>query len=118
MRDTFQRIWRVVGQIPKGRVATYGQVAKEAGFPGNARLVGYALHALHEGSDVPWQRVINSKGEISFPRQSRSFMRQRRLLRKEGVVFNRGKIDLGTFGWFGKYSEIERTWHRKNPTIR
>ena len=101
MRDTYQQIWRIVQQIPKGRVATYGEVAREAGFPGNARLVGYALHALPADSEVPWQRVINSKGEISFPRRSRSFQRQFRLLRNEGVVFVRGKADFGKFGWFG-----------------
>jgi methylated-DNA-protein-cysteine methyltransferase-like protein len=102
MRDTFQRIWKVVDQIPRGRVATYGQVAREAGFPGNARLVGYALHALPEQSKVPWQRVLNSRGEISFPKGSRSYLRQSRLLKKEKVVFKRGKTDLLRFGWFGQ----------------
>ncbi len=100
MRDTFQRIWKVVEEIPNGRVATYGQVAREAGFPGNARLVGYALHALPRGSKVPWQRVINSRGEISFPKKSKSFLRQSRLLRKEGIVFVNGKTDLRKYGWF------------------
>ncbi|HEY6953427.1 MAG TPA: MGMT family protein [Bacteroidota bacterium] len=100
MRDTYQIIWRVVQQIPRGRVATYGQVAMEAGFPGNARLVGYALHALPSGSPVPWQRVINKRGQLSFPKASQSFRRQMALLKKEGVLFVDGRVDLGRFGWF------------------
>ncbi len=100
MRDTYQRIWRVVECIPKGRVSTYGQVAEEAGFPGNARLAGYALHALPPGSGVPWQRVINSRGQISFPKNSRSYTRQSRLLKQEGIRFVDGKVDLHKFGWF------------------
>ncbi len=108
MRTTFPTIVHIVRQIPKGRVATYGEVAREAGFPGNARMVGYALHALPEGSGVPWQRVINARGEISFPRGSRSYRRQYGLLRKEGIRFVRGKIDLKKFGWFAGTRE-ERT---------
>ncbi len=108
MRDTFERIWKAVEQIPKGRVASYGQIAREAGFPGNARLVGYALHALPKGSKVPWQRVINSRGEISFPRRSQSFLRQYKLLKKEGVIFVGGKTDLREFGWFGEIKGIGR----------
>ncbi len=99
MKDTYQRIWRVVEKIPKGRVSTYGQVATEAGFPGQARLVGYALHALPPFSGVPWQRVINAQGRISFPKESRSFARQERLLKEEGIRFVAGRIDLHKFGW-------------------
>ncbi len=99
-------IVHVVRQIPKGRVATYGEVAREAGFPGNARLVGYALHALPEGSRVPWQRVINARGEISFPRGSRSYRRQYGILRKEGIRFVRGRIDLNEFGWFAETQKV------------
>ncbi len=103
MRDTFQMILRVVRQIPKGCVATYGEIAREAGIPGNARLVGYALHGLRNGSGVPWQRVINARGEVSFPKGSPSFLRQVRLLRKEGIRFVRGKIDLQRFGWLAEH---------------
>ena len=64
--DTYARIYEVVRRIPEGRVATYGQVAALADLPGHARQVGYALHALPEGGNVPWHRVINARGAISL----------------------------------------------------
>lgn len=118
MRDTFQRIWRIVQQIPQGRVATYGQVAVQAGLPGNARLVGYALHALPKNSGVPWQRVINSKAKISFPKTNRSFRRQLGLLKKEGIVFVGGKTDLEKFGYFKEFKVSSELWRRKRMNIR
>jgi methylated-DNA-protein-cysteine methyltransferase-like protein len=96
---TYERIWETVRQIPKGLVATYGEVAAEAGFPGQARMVGYALHALPPGSGVPWQRVINAMGKISFPSGSEAYTRQKDLLRKEGIVFRGDRIDRRRFGW-------------------
>ena len=94
----YQRIYATIRQIPPGRVATYGQVAKITGGC-TARMVGYALAALKAGMDVPWQRVINSQGKIS-PRQGADL--QRALLEAEGVRFDsRGKIDLVRFGWSG-----------------
>ena len=93
-----QRIYRVVERIPRGRVATYGQIARLAGVPGQARLIGYAMHALTSGSKVPWQRVVNAKGEISIPGENGSW--QRRLLEREGVRFDaRGRIALATYQW-------------------
>jgi methylated-DNA-protein-cysteine methyltransferase-like protein len=97
--SSYEIIWEIVRQIPKGRVATYGQVAAESGFPGQARLVGYALHALPPHAGVPWQRVINARGRISFPCASSAYKRQRRLLRGEGVIFQGPTIDLERFGW-------------------
>jgi methylated-DNA-protein-cysteine methyltransferase-like protein len=95
------QLYTIVRQIPAGHVATYGQVAKLAGLPGHARQVGYALSALPEDTDVPWQRVVNAKGEVS-PRSwsdgSEDF--QRRLLEEEGVVFSdAGRIRLSEFRW-------------------
>src|SRR2546423_7905795 len=93
-----RRIRRVVGRIPRGRVATYGQIARLAGLPGQARLVGYAMHALPSGSDVPWQRVVNAKGEISIPGDNGAW--QRELLEREGVRFDaRRRVPLATFQW-------------------
>lgn len=93
-----QRIHRVVSRIPRGRVATYGQIARLAGLPGQARLVGYAMHAVPAGSNIPWQRVVNAKGEISLPGESGK--RQRALLEREGVRFDaRGRIPLATYQW-------------------
>ena len=97
--SSYEMIWETVRQIPKGRVATYGQVATEAGFPGQPRLVGYALHNLPPGVGVPWQRVINAKGKISFAPASSSYRRQRRLLAEEGVEFKSDTVDLEKFGW-------------------
>ena len=63
--NSHRRVHSVVSRIPRGRVATYGQVARLAGIPGQARLVGYALNALHEGTAIPWHRVVNAKGTVS-----------------------------------------------------
>jgi methylated-DNA-protein-cysteine methyltransferase-like protein len=95
-----QRIWDVVRRIPRGRVATYGQVATIAGLAGQARQVGYALHDLPEGNDVPWHRVINARGEVS-PRAEPGWDGfQRHLLEEEGLVFDdRGRLDLERYRW-------------------
>lgn len=93
-----QRIYAVVSKIPRGRIATYGQIAHVAGLPRQARLVGYALHALPPNSRVPWHRVVNAQGAIST--SPNSARRQRELLEKEGVLFDiRGKISLDDFRW-------------------
>lgn len=99
--NTRAQIYDVVRQIPSGCVATYGEVAALAGLPGHARQVGYALSALPEDTDVPWQRVINAKGAIS-PRNWSAGCEdfQRRLLEEEGVVFrDAGRIALAAFRW-------------------
>ena len=100
---TYERIYAVVRQIPAGFVATYGDVAILAGLPRRARLVGYALHALPEGSDVPWHRVVNARGRISIGRvDPAGELHQRRLLEEEGVEFDPGGcISLERFGWPG-----------------
>lgn len=96
------RIYAVVRRIPPGRVATYGQVAALADLPGHARQVGQALRETPEGmDDLPWQRVINARGEVS-PRGGLGLEEglQRHLLQEEDVVFDsRGRIDLDRFGW-------------------
>jgi methylated-DNA-protein-cysteine methyltransferase related protein len=98
---SYDRIYSVVRRIPRGRVASYGEVARLAGLGGAARQVGYALHALPEASPVPWQRVVNVRGEIPA-RASGYEIPQRRLLEREGVRFDaRGRIDLVRYGWSG-----------------
>jgi len=99
--NRYERIYAVVRRIPRGRVATYGQVALLAGLPGRARLVGYALAALPAGSRVAWQRVVNAQGRVS-PRAggSDSEMLQRAILVREGVRFgSNGAIALAAFRW-------------------
>ena len=97
----YEKFYEVVRRVPSGRVTTYGAVAHEAGLPGRARQVGYAMAALPDDHDVPWHRVINAKGEIS-PRSGGSPFGsiQRTLLEAEGVTFDaRGGTDLERFGW-------------------
>lgn len=97
--SSYDMIYEVVKQIPFGRVATYGQVAKLAGLPRQARLVGYALNALQDDS-VPWHRVINSKGEISKRSTGVCESLQREMLEDEGVVFSRdNRISLEKYRW-------------------
>ena len=85
------KIWEVVGTIPRGKVASYGQVARMAGMPGRARLVGTALKQLPDNSQVPWHRVINASGKISFPPSSPEWERQHQRLLDEGVILVRGR---------------------------
>lgn len=97
--SSYYRIYEVVKQIPFGRVATYGQVAKLAGLPRQARLVGYALNALRDDS-VPWHRVINSKGGISERSYGNHASLQRNLLEDEGIEFSSGgRICLQRYQW-------------------
>ena len=94
------RICEVVRHIPAGKVATYGQVATLAGARGHARQVGYALHGLSDGADVPWHRVINARGQISLRSSPGSGADQKMLLEAEGVEFDHlERIDLSRFRW-------------------
>ena len=98
--STYQRIYAQVGRIPRGRVATYGQIARLAGLAGHARQVGYALAALEDEKGIPWHRVVNAKGEISARAEPRDEAGQRRRLEKERVVFDgKGRISLRRFQW-------------------
>ncbi|TDJ66263.1 MAG: cysteine methyltransferase [Planctomycetota bacterium] len=91
----FDRIYAMVDSIPRGSVATYGQVAREAGLPGRARQAGSALRNLPVGSALPWHRVIDARGAIRTPGG-----RQRKLLEREGVRLQaNGRVDLAQYGW-------------------
>lgn len=109
----YERVWTLVRQIPNGKVATYGQIALMLPPPPGVafdtyrafgpRWVGGAMAACPD--DVPWQRVINSKGEIS---QRPGAQRQRELLEEEGVIFNeKNRVDLKKFGWDGSTDNAE-----------
>jgi len=98
----YQRIYAIVRQIPAGKVATYGQIARIV--PGcDARMVGYAMAALRDTNEdeaVPWQRVINSQGKISLTGEG--YALQRQLLEQEGILFSeKGVVDFNEFGWLG-----------------
>lgn len=108
--ESYQKIWKTVQLIPMGKVACYGQIADLAGLPGRARLVGKALGKVPDlgwqGQDVPWYRVINSQGKISFPPQSEYFEKQKGFLQDEQVVVLSGRIKLKDFQWLPDLSEI------------
>ncbi len=92
-------VYQVVQEIPAGKVATYGQVAKLLGLPNHARHVGFTLSALDSDSGIPWHRVVNAKGE-AHPRHAGEPSFQRQRLEKEGVVFSEnGRISLKKYQW-------------------
>jgi methylated-DNA-protein-cysteine methyltransferase-like protein len=98
--NLFQRVYKIVRKIPRGRVATYGQIARMMGMPHGARTVGWAMRACP--NLVPWHRVVNAQGKISV-RDTEGFPLQRALLQAEGVRFGKtGNIDLKKYGWASK----------------
>jgi methylated-DNA-protein-cysteine methyltransferase related protein len=99
--SNYERIYSTVRKIPYGKVATYGQIGDLAGLYGKARLVGYALFRVQIEDNIPWHRVINAQGEISYSlqRQGGDYL-QKVLLESEGIEFkNNGKIDLNKYRW-------------------
>lgn len=89
----------MVAAVPAGRVASYGQVARLAGAPGHARYVGTTLKNLPRGSRLPWHRIVNAQGRLSFPQGGEAWRRQRALLEAEGVEFLGARIPLRRFQW-------------------
>tara|TARA_R110002094_G_scaffold95880_1_gene96684 strand:- start:6117 stop:6500 length:384 start_codon:yes stop_codon:yes gene_type:complete len=108
--DKHIKIWQAVQAIPLGKIAYYGQIADLAGLPGRARLVGKALGSVPKngwrGQAVPWYRVVNSQGKISFLLGTENFQRQRDLLQDEQVVVIGGKIKLKDFQWQPDLAEL------------
>jgi len=96
-----EKIWLMVKRIPKGSVSTYGDIARFAGYPGCARMVGAALRAAPVSLSLPWYRVINAQGKISFPAKEEKSLMQKELLEAEGVVFLSGKVSLKQYAWMG-----------------
>lgn len=92
-------IWQIVAAIPHGRVTTYGTIARLIGHPGHSRYVGTVLKQLPGDSRLPWHRVINSRGAISFPPDSTAFLRQQQRLLQEGVECSDGRISLQRYLW-------------------
>lgn len=97
-----------VRRIPRGRVASYGTIARMAGRPGAARAVGAALRSLPDGEEAPWWRVLSARGELTIPRAGHGRPLQRALLESEGVEFEDGpggpgaashRLDLDRYGW-------------------
>ncbi|WP_084128455.1 MGMT family protein [Cellvibrio mixtus] len=92
-------IYLALMNIPEGKVIAYGQLAKLAGLPGNARLAGKVLSGLPNNTELPWHRVINSQGKISLPEGSPGHAEQKRRLEAEGVVVKNNKISLRIYGY-------------------
>lgn len=103
MKNTFEIIYDIVRQIPKGRVATYGQIAAMAGNPRLSRVVGYALHVNPEPGVIPCHRVVNRFGQTSGSFAFGGSDMQRQLLEGEGIEFLRdGRVDLDRYLWRGQ----------------
>ncbi len=112
--DTWVKsVWQVVRGIPRGHVLTYGEVARLAGMSRAARRVSLALRRAPQGMTLPWHRVVNAQGKISFPADSSGYRRQKDLLEKEGVVFLKGKINLEKFGYQGALDHL--LWGEPEP---
>jgi len=90
-------VYKFIKKIPRGRVTTYGYVARAIRLPGGARAVGYAMAATPSGRGIPWHRVVGAGGRIRVPEPYA--MKQRRLLESEGVALDGGVIDMKRFGW-------------------
>lgn len=102
-----ERVYKIVRQIPKGRLMTYGQIAEILGEGYTARTIGYTMHGADEES-IPWQRVINSQGACSTGRMTMPVNLQQQMLESEGVVFNeKGKCDLEKYRWYPEDYEPE-----------
>lgn len=99
-------VWQVVADIPPGHVLTYGEVARLSGMPRYARRVSQALRWAPRTMNLPWHRVINAQGKISFPEDSGGWHKQKSLLQQEGVVFLNGRIDLEHYGYRGAVDRL------------
>jgi methylated-DNA-protein-cysteine methyltransferase-like protein len=95
----YARVYEIVEQIPEGKVTTYGAIAEVLGMKGSSRMIGQALSALPEGSDVPAQRVINRLGALSAAHHFGGYDRLRGILKREGITFKGELVDLKKHFW-------------------
>ena len=99
-------VWQVVEDIPRGHVLTYGEVARLAGMSRAARRVSQAMRRAPRSRKLPWHRVVNAAGKISFPLDSEGYRQQKKRLESEGVVFVKGRIDLERHGYKGALDHL------------
>ncbi len=111
-----KKVIKVIKSIPKGKVATYGLIAKLAGKPQGSRGVGWILHSSSSGQNLPWQRVIKSGGKLSFPEMTEPHIRQKKLLEFEGVAVVNGKVDLKKYLWDKQVPHSENRYIPKKKT--
>jgi len=104
--QNYIQIWETVKAIPKGKVASYGQIADLAGLPGRSRLAGTALAHTPTVIKIPWYRVLRSSGQIAFPKGSEQALEQKTLLMSEGVKVYNSRVNLKDFGWQPSVDEL------------
>ena len=102
----YHRIWNQVAIIPRGKVASYGQIAQLAGIPRGARMVGRALGKAPAELKLPWHRVLNAQGRLALPLGSHGYRRQQERLQQEGIEVTGGRVDLSRFGWHPTLDEL------------
>jgi methylated-DNA-protein-cysteine methyltransferase-like protein len=108
-----KKVLALIKGIPKGKVASYGQIAKLAGKPQGSRGVGWILNSCTDSHNLPWQRVINSQGKISFPKDTKHYRLQKSLLLKEKVrLRDNDSIDMEVYGWKKKTKKISTPKNR------
>jgi methylated-DNA-protein-cysteine methyltransferase-like protein len=101
-----ERIWEAIGDIPHGKVASYGQIAAIAGIPRGARQTAFALRQLPRGHTLPWHRVITSAGRIAFATGTRPYREQVKRLKMEGVTVRKGRVDMRIYRWQPDLDEL------------
>ena len=110
---TWDRVYRLVKKIPRGRVTTYGELAKKLKLPGGARVVGYAMAGCPSGRGIPWHRVVGAGGRLLISEPHASL--QRRLLESEGMVLDGRRIDMKRYAWLpGRKKAVGRSGTRKS----
>lgn len=110
-------VYRLIKKIPRGRVTTYGELARALRLPGGARAVGYAMAATPSGRGIPWHRVIGAGGRIRVPEPYAA--KQRKMLETEGISWDGGEIDMKAFGWSpAKLKQSRRKRSRKQSSSR
>lgn len=105
-KTRMQRFRETICEIPRGAVASYGQIAEIVGVSRGARQVGYTLRNLPKGHQVPWHRVVQSSGKIAFHKDSPQFIEQQNRLMMEGVIVKAGRIDMNRFRWQPNLDEL------------
>ena len=100
------RIYETIADIPRGSVASYGQIAEIAGIPRGARQVGFALKHLPRDKALPWHRVVTASGRIAFEPDSAAFEKQRALLVAEDIPVVAGRIDMDKYRWQPQLDEL------------
>ncbi|MCE0723232.1 MULTISPECIES: MGMT family protein [Legionella] len=94
-----KEVLKLIKSIPRGKVVTYGDIARLAGHSRGARGVGWLLHSCTMSHNLPWHRVLKSRGVLSFPRGDPNYLLQKELLEKEGIVIINGRVDLKKYSW-------------------